>query len=728
MRTDKGTTKKKKLKLDARFFSKLLVILVAFSMLVGTFYYALLFFSIKSMADSNAKKSNITMRIGIFYNDKINCSYKLTSETGFEIGQTNGDRIFTKLSQSSLNQLYVSRHCNLKFVSSRYEKASETDSVDIGAYHVDIVSDKDYAEDIKLIKEVFPKYNAFPAYIDGVYHVCVGQFAAKDEAEEALVGMIELLSPPKAPETTKPESSSPETTGGTVVTGEAESTQKAETDAVETAVPDTKAPETTPPVTEPPFISPLPEDLTEAVHKASIRTPISDGVAVIDPLTNNIKLIYKSNDGKKALAVGAVAKTDGTRTFMKCYHGTTGKVYDGYFEFSPISPTGYYGLRVVNLVKLDNYVVGVCSAEIPTWWPIETIKAFSVAARSFAVTRIGGHTSFGADLCNEACCQVFNGYGPSEDRVWRAIEETAGIVAVSNGKICGTYYSSSTGGCTANCTDVWGSSLSSYPYLKAVATPWEKYQTYNKGQVTKTVTGKELYQTLENAGYTALTGPVTDVKITKTGNNTTYVTEIKFYDANGNCQTVTRADRIKRLLGSYLYSANFVVTKAGEDAVRTNYTMMGFGATVPEDAAGLDILGNPTRYSVFGNQMFSIVTSGGTKTFNSSDSEKVITGSGEVEFNMSYALDSKVYPTIKGVNGEILPDIGKLGSIIETESIKTEFKADSFTFIGRGWGHGVGLSQYGIYELGNLGYDYKIILCAYYSGISFMTYAEYLAK
>ena len=725
MRTDNGKNKKKRLRLDSRFFAKLLVILIVFSMLMGTFYYALLLFSIKSTAESNADKSNITMRIGIFYNSKIECSYKLTSETGFDIGYSDGARSVTKFGKSTLNQLFVSRHCNLKFASTRYEKASDGDKVDVGSYHVQLVSDKDYSNDIKLIREVFTQYNVFPALIEGKYYVFIGQFATLNEAEEALVGMLEVVTPPKAPETAAPETAAPATTAPETA---APDTAATETVAAETNIPETAAPATTAPETEPPFVSPLPEDITAALLEAEVREPLSDGVAVIDPLSHKIKWVYKSKDVKQALCIGAVAKTDGTRTFMKCYHDTVGKVYDGYFEFSPVSPADYYGLRVVNLVKLDNYVVGVCSAEIPTWWPIETIKAFSVAVRSYAVIRIGGHSSYGADLCNEACCQVFNGYGPSEERVWRAIEETAGIVAVSNGKICGTYYSSSTGGCTANCTDVWGSSLASYPYLKAVATPWEKYQTYNKGQRIKTVSGKELYQTLENAGYTALTGPVTDITIPKTGNNSTYVTEIKFYDADGHCQTVTRADRIKKLLGNYLYSANFVVTKAGEEAVRTNYTMLGFGATAPDDAAGLDILGNPTRYSVFGTQTFSVVTSGGVKSFASSDSEKVMTGSGEVELNMTYALDSTVYPTVKGVNGETLPDIGKLSAIVESEKIKTEYKADSFTFIGRGWGHGVGMSQYGIYELGNLGYDYKTILRAYYSGITFMTYAEYLNK
>lgn len=39
-----------------------------------------------------------------------------------------------------------------------------------------------------------------------------------------------------------------------------------------------------------------------------------------------------------------------------------------------------------------------------------------------------------------------------------------------------------------------------------------------------------------------------------------------------------------------------------------------------------------------------------------------------------------------------------------------------FHFVGRGWGHGVGLSQWGAKQLANWGYDYQEILVHYYPG------------
>lgn len=39
---------------------------------------------------------------------------------------------------------------------------------------------------------------------------------------------------------------------------------------------------------------------------------------------------------------------------------------------------------------------------------------------------------------------------------------------------------------------------------------------------------------------------------------------------------------------------------------------------------------------------------------------------------------------------------------------------DGFTFVGRGWGHGVGLSQWGAKEMADLAYQYQNILKFYF--------------
>ncbi len=41
----------------------------------------------------------------------------------------------------------------------------------------------------------------------------------------------------------------------------------------------------------------------------------------------------------------------------------------------------------------------------------------------------------------------------------------------------------------------------------------------------------------------------------------------------------------------------------------------------------------------------------------------------------------------------------------------------SFNFTGRGWGHGIGMCQYGAYGFAKMGVKYDRILTHYYTGV-----------
>jgi hypothetical protein len=64
-----------------------------------------------------------------------------------------------------------------------------------------------------------------------------------------------------------------------------------------------------------------------------------------------------------------------------------------------------------------------------------------------------------------------------------------------------------------------------------------------------------------------------------------------------------------------------------------------------------------------------------------------------------------------------LPDITAPDIFVKTErQVVAEGDAGSFVFVGRGYGHGIGLSQYGVRDLVKLGYDYETILTLYLPG------------
>ena len=56
--------------------------------------------------------------------------------------------------------------------------------------------------------------------------------------------------------------------------------------------------------------------------------------------------------------------------------------------------------------------------------------------------------------------------------------------------------------------------------------------------------------------------------------------------------------------------------------------------------------------------------------------------------------------------------------VVEKEGVTASGAPASFTLVGAGWGHGVGLCQIGAAVMGNLGYDYCEILLHYFNGAS----------
>jgi stage II sporulation protein D len=116
-------------------------------------------------------------------------------------------------------------------------------------------------------------------------------------------------------------------------------------------------------------------------------------------------------------------------------------------------------LAGVNILPLEKYLYGVVPRELPptVWNQLEAQKAQAVAARTFALSRIGHRAADGYDLLATTADQVYGGYASEHSLSTQAVDETAGIVATFNGNLISTVYHSTSGGFTANNEDVWQS-------------------------------------------------------------------------------------------------------------------------------------------------------------------------------------------------------------------------------------------------------------------------------
>jgi len=116
-------------------------------------------------------------------------------------------------------------------------------------------------------------------------------------------------------------------------------------------------------------------------------------------------------------------------------------------------------LLVVNYVNLEDYLYGVLYYETPHYWPMETLMAQAIVARTFAVYRIEEMVKADYDLTNDAFSQV---YGGKEGERWRtkwAVDLTKGKVLKYKGEILPAYYHSTCGGHTEKAAELWNVDL-----------------------------------------------------------------------------------------------------------------------------------------------------------------------------------------------------------------------------------------------------------------------------
>lgn len=122
-------------------------------------------------------------------------------------------------------------------------------------------------------------------------------------------------------------------------------------------------------------------------------------------------------------------------------------------------------LKMLNEVKLDNYIAGVVEAESGTRSLPEYYKVQAILARTFALAHLSKHVTEGFSLCDQVHCQAYYGK-PRFAEIFNSVNDTKGKVVVDeNLNLIVAAFHSNSGGQTANSEDVWGARTS---YLRSV--------------------------------------------------------------------------------------------------------------------------------------------------------------------------------------------------------------------------------------------------------------------
>jgi stage II sporulation protein D len=160
-----------------------------------------------------------------------------------------------------------------------------------------------------------------------------------------------------------------------------------------------------------------------------------------------------------------------------------------------LRPSGR-GISVINALGLENYVRGVVSAESPSAWPAEALKAQAVAARTYAITSRAGSISDGFDQYADTRSQVYRGVAAERASTDAAVAGTARQVVTYAGQPATTFFFSTSGGHTENVENSFVGSAPK-PWLKGVADPFDdlspkhrwKPQTLTMTQATRKLHG-----------------------------------------------------------------------------------------------------------------------------------------------------------------------------------------------------------------------------------------------
>lgn len=359
--------------------------------------------------------------------------------------------------------------------------------------------------------------------------------------------------------------------------------------------------------------------------------------------------------------------------------------YRGMFELKKTTSEKF---NIINVLDMQSYLKGVVPNEMPISFGIEALKAQAIAARNYANRPMNFNPNY--DVCDSTACQVYYGANSETAVSDRAVDETNGIYALYDNEIILALYSSTASGITEDYINTFGNYTEDKPYLKSVSDTEElkrakedslfkkSYPSFDMNspkyrwerKYSKEELEEILSKTLAEQSKIGAVEPkllnssdfygLKDIIVLKRGTSHKAL-EIEIKSSSG-IYKVKKELPIRRVFkqgNAILPSANFVVEKDGSKKTEAK-----------EDA---------------------IEAKSAAK-----DEQEAIFQSG----------DSASSNTSKKTN---LKD-----KLIKKSPV-------SFTFYGAGFGHGVGMSQYGAGYLSSYGIPYDNILKHYYSGISLGT-------
>ena len=416
---------------------------------------------------------------------------------------------------------------------------------------------------------------------------------------------------------------------------------------------------------------------------------VSDGILTMTDAEG--RLVNLGDSARLTVSGGNVSAGSFTFPLPATIRGT------GLLKFNGRSYRGAFLLTqksgLLNVIDVEQYLCGVLPAEVGASWPLQALRAQAICARTYVLKQSMNRANKGYDVVDTDADQVYKGAGVETDKTNQAVASTAGEILTYGKEIAYTYFHSDSGGHTADISDVWGQSI---PYLRGVpevvnykspVSSWSARISAGKIQsaITK-ITGTDI-------------GAVSQVQVSEVDEGGRAVT-MTFTGSKGT-KTV-KASQFRLATSPREVKSTMFTPSGGAFSVNNTTTPSGLVSMKIGDGKSFGGDGGLTFEE---EQGIARMTAEGV--FTTTELIDMLTNPSKKKqyYQAGLTRTKKSAPKAQAPAKQR----SKYGYAIEKSG-------NEFVFYGRGWGHGVGMCQWGAMAMAEQGYTAEKILAHYYPG------------
>ena len=359
------------------------------------------------------------------------------------------------------------------------------------------------------------------------------------------------------------------------------------------------------------------------------------------------------------------------------------------------------GMRVINHLPLEQYLASVVGSEMPASWPQAALRAQAVAARTYVLRQRKPRALF--DVTATTASQVYRGVEAETASTREAVAATRGQVLLFDGVLLDAVFHSSSGGAsTENSGEIWNQQL---PYLVSVPdlddlSPVQNWQQTLAPELLRKAFGEIGGALRIEVLTTSASGRIRQARVTGPA-GTLLLSGTQLRSRLGLRSTLVRFESL---------TLDPATNQPLDPAAQPNWTML---PSSPKLA---------TNYTITGSTIPGNAVPSNTALDNMALDNRAIDNKA-----LANTMPAKMIAGTKNSASlaSLLPPPPLLPAIVPEP---LQLTPPTLLAIGRGFGHGVGMSQWGAYGLARRGEDYQRILLHYYRGSELRPYAAALVS